>query len=60
NVDIRKSPRMVDSAPSVVTREGPEPRSGNWPPVEKPTPPQERKAYPGEGREILREEKNKW
>ena len=60
SVDIRKKPRLVDSAPSVITREGPEPRPDHWPPVEKPTPPQERKVYPGEGREILHEEKNKW
>jgi catechol 2,3-dioxygenase-like lactoylglutathione lyase family enzyme len=60
SVDIRKNPRLVDSAPSVVTREGPEPTSGHWPSVEKPTPPQERKVYPGEGREILREERNVW
>ena len=51
--------RVVEAA-SVIVREGPEPRPGNWPPVEEPTPPQERKAYPGEGREILHEEKNKW
>ena len=60
SVDIRKNPRLVDSAPSEVTREGPEPRPGHWPPVEEPTPPQEQKVYPGEGREILREEKNVW
>jgi catechol 2,3-dioxygenase-like lactoylglutathione lyase family enzyme len=60
SVDIRKNPRLVDSAPSVVTLEGPEPLPGHWPPVEEPTPPQERKVYPGEGREILREEKNSW
>ena len=60
SVDIRMNPRLVDSAPSVVTREGPEPRPGHWPPVEEPTPPQERKVYPGEGRELVKEEKNKW
>jgi catechol 2,3-dioxygenase-like lactoylglutathione lyase family enzyme len=60
NVDIRKNPRLVDSAPSMVTREGPEPRPGHWHPVEEPTPPQERKVYPGEGRELVNEEKNKW
>ena len=60
SVDIRKNPRLVDSAPSVVAREGPEPRPGHWPPVGEPTPPQERKVYPGEGRELVKEEKNKW
>ena len=60
SVDIRKSPRLVDSNPSAIARQGPEPHPDQWPPVEKPTPPQERKVYPGEGREVLREEKNKW
>ena len=60
SVDIRKNPRLVDSAPSEVTREGPESRPGHWPPVEEPTPPQERKVYPGEGRELVNEEKNVW
>ncbi len=59
-VDIRKSPRLVDSNPSAIAREGTEPGPDQWPPVQEPTPPQERKVYPGEGREILREEKNKW
>jgi len=44
----------------VIAREGPEPRPDHWPPVEEPTPPQERKVYPGEGRELVNEEKNVW
>ena len=59
-VDIRKSPRMVDSAPSAVTREGPEPQPEHWPKVTEPTPPEERKVYPGEGRELVNENKNVW
>ncbi|UCE82967.1 MAG: VOC family protein [Deltaproteobacteria bacterium] len=59
-VDIRKSPRMVDSSPSTVALEGPEPQPDHWPEVTEPTPPEERKVYPGEGRELVREEKNVW
>ena len=59
-VDIRSNPRMVASRPSAVTIEGPEPRPGQWPPVTEPTKPEERKVYPGEGRELVNEEKNKW
>jgi hypothetical protein len=51
---------MVDSAPSNVTREGPEPQPNHWPEVAEPTPPEERKVYPGEGRELVIEEKNVW
>ena len=60
SVDIRKSPRMVDSAPSTVSREGPEPRPNQWPSAEKPTLPEKRQVYPGEGRELIKEEKNIW
>ena len=60
SVDIRKSPRLVDSNPSAIAREGAEPRPDQWPPVEGFAPPQERRVYPGEGREILREDKNVW
>jgi catechol 2,3-dioxygenase-like lactoylglutathione lyase family enzyme len=48
-VDIRAHPSMVDKAPSVVTREGPEPQVGHWPPVTEPTPADDYMAYPGEG-----------
>ena len=60
SVDIRESPKMVDSAPSTVSREGPEPRPDQWPPVDKPTLSEKRKVYPGEGRELIKEEKNIW
>lgn len=48
NVDVRKNPVMLDSKPSAVTLEGSESREDYWPQVVRPTPPQERQAYPGE------------
>lgn len=58
-VNIRKNPRMVASAPSDVTQEGPEPHFDKWPQVERPTPENERRVYPGEGLELLQEKKEK-
>jgi len=59
-VDIRESPKMVDSSPSTVTREGPDPQPHKWPPVREPTPVEERRVYPGEGRDLVRKDKNVW
>jgi catechol 2,3-dioxygenase-like lactoylglutathione lyase family enzyme len=59
-VDVRGDPRMVDSRPSAVAREGPEPDADRWPRVRRPTPAGEREVYPGEGRELLREARNVW
>lgn len=53
-VDIRKEPRMLDAAPSAIAQEGPEPRPDKWPPVENPTPIEDRKIYPGELRKLGR------
>lgn len=50
--DIRRKPVMIDAQPSAITREGPEPQSGRWPEVKKPTPLQERRVYPGAGSEL--------
>ncbi len=52
-VDIRSSPAMVDKQPSRTAQEGPNPVPGVWPEVKTPTPPAERRIYPGEGREFL-------
>jgi catechol 2,3-dioxygenase-like lactoylglutathione lyase family enzyme len=52
-VDIRRHPRMVDTAPSEITREGSEPQVERWPPVTAPTPVEERKVYPGAGTELF-------
>jgi len=52
-IDIRKNPKMADKAPSDVTMEGPEPQYEKWPPVNEPTPKEERKVYPGQGSEMF-------
>jgi catechol 2,3-dioxygenase-like lactoylglutathione lyase family enzyme len=59
-VDFRKQPCMVDPAPSHVTLEGPEPRQGKWPAVKEPTPPDERRVYPGQGMDLVSGEKKNW
>lgn len=59
-VDLRAHPVMVDSSPSAVTLEGPEPNAGVWPQVETPTPPEEQRAYPGEGAELTAGIKRNW
>lgn len=59
-VDVRKTPRMVDSSPSKVTLEGFEPTAGMWPDVVEPTPREERAAYPGEGIDLISGEKKNW
>jgi catechol 2,3-dioxygenase-like lactoylglutathione lyase family enzyme len=59
-VDVRKTPRMVDSKPSGMTLEGPEPNGGHWPSVTEPTPLEERSVYPGEGVELVSGEKKNW
>ncbi len=50
--DPRKEPRIVDRAPSEITREGAEPQLDKWPAVKKPTPKSARAVYPGAGSEL--------
>lgn len=50
-VDIRKTPVMIDSEPSKLAGEGAEPVPGRWPEVSNPTA---REVYPGEGESIVR------
>ena len=50
--DLRAKPHMVDRDPPASGREGPDPVPGRWPEPD-PAPPGERRAYPGEGLEIL-------
>jgi len=59
-VDIRKHPVMVDTAPSDVTKEGPDPVPEKWPPVENPTAPDARAIYPGEGTQLLKGKGSVW
>lgn len=56
-IDIRKNPAMMDTKPSAITREGPEPQSDKWPKVKNPTPKEERMVYPGAGSELFHEKK---
>ena len=55
-VDLRARPAMKDSEPTDCAREGAEPVAGRWPAPARPTPPAERRVFPGEG-EVFREEK---
>jgi catechol 2,3-dioxygenase-like lactoylglutathione lyase family enzyme len=52
-IDIRRNPVMADSSLSAVAMEGAEPRHEIWPKPEVPTAAEERKAYPGQGREFF-------
>jgi catechol 2,3-dioxygenase-like lactoylglutathione lyase family enzyme len=52
--DVRKTPVMADPEPSAAAREGDAPNAGIWPMVQRPTPLQERKIYPGEGSRYFR------
>lgn len=51
--DVRKNPVMADSNPVETAREGSEPRPEKWPPVTRPTPPTERRVYPGAGARLF-------
>jgi catechol 2,3-dioxygenase-like lactoylglutathione lyase family enzyme len=57
-IDIHRHPKISDLAPSAVSQEGPEPHYEKWPKVEKPTLPEDRKIYPGQGREFFPDRKN--
>jgi catechol 2,3-dioxygenase-like lactoylglutathione lyase family enzyme len=52
-IDIRRNPKMADSAPTALAREGADAQPGRWPPVDKPTAPSERRIYPGAGSELF-------
>ena len=52
-IDVRRTPRMGDSDPSAITLEGAEPRFEMWPTVKSPTPPGQRRVYPGAGSELF-------
>ncbi len=53
SIDVRKNPRMADLQPSAITQEGPEPQPDKWPSVERSTPLEERRVYPGAGSEMF-------
>jgi catechol 2,3-dioxygenase-like lactoylglutathione lyase family enzyme len=51
--DVRSEPLMVDRQPTPAAQEGPEPQFDHWPRVERKTPKNERKVYPGAGSELF-------
>jgi catechol 2,3-dioxygenase-like lactoylglutathione lyase family enzyme len=51
--DIRERPVMADTNPTAITREGSEPQPNKWPPVQNPTPAEDRVIYPGVGSELF-------
>lgn len=58
-VDVRRTPRMIDPHPAKLALEGPWPRPQHWPdPI--PVPEDERQIYPGEGEEFRDESRNVW
>ncbi|MFP5214023.1 MAG: VOC family protein [Acidobacteriota bacterium] len=60
SLDVRKHPVMVDQTPSAKALEGPEPRPDVWPSVNATTPLEDRKVYPGEGRELVEGVRRNW
>ena len=52
-IDIRKDPKLADKDPSFVAQEGSEPLYDKWPAVERPTPKEEYRVYPGQGSEMF-------
>jgi catechol 2,3-dioxygenase-like lactoylglutathione lyase family enzyme len=48
-IDLRRHPRMKDKHPLAEALEGDRARRDCWPQPERPTPPDERFVYPGEG-----------
>lgn len=60
DVDVRKTPRMLDKNPQPLIAEGPEPQPGKWPPVRTPTPAEDRRSYPGEGSELGEDKDRPW
>jgi len=60
-VDLAAAPKLVDTDPVSAALEGFMPRFEMWPPVERPTPEDERDIFPGEGIELVTgEKKNRW
>jgi catechol 2,3-dioxygenase-like lactoylglutathione lyase family enzyme len=54
-VDIKKNPTLKDKKPTAIAQEGTEPQPGKWPEATKPTLPEDRMVYPGEGMILLEE-----
>lgn len=52
-VSLSANPKMLDSSPSDITKEGAEPQPDKWPSVDKITPPEKRRIYPGELKKLV-------
>lgn len=52
-MDFHEKAAMMDSAPSAVTLEGPDPVPGKWPEPGAPVPEEDRRVYPGEGLDVV-------
>lgn len=48
-IDIRKDPALKDRQPTATALEGADPQSGHWKTMDRPTPREDRRVYPGEG-----------
>lgn len=53
DVDLRETPIMVDSSPSLEAQKGSEQQAHVWPAVTRPTPMDERATYEGEGQQVV-------
>ncbi|EPR40242.1 Glyoxalase/bleomycin resistance protein/dioxygenase [Desulfovibrio sp. X2] len=53
SVDVRRYPVMADDHPSPAAMEGNGPQPGHWPGPGEPTPEEDRRAYPGDGQQIV-------
>lgn len=58
-VDVRAHPLLADRSPTRAAAEGSEPRAGHWPPVTRPTAPEDRVVYPGAGSELFSDDHNR-
>lgn len=58
-MDLNRTPRMIDRKPTACAGEGPWPRPDVWPSWRK-IPEAERTVYPGEGEEFRDDARNLW
>lgn len=52
-ISLSANPKMMDISPSDITKEGPEPQLDKWPGIDRTTPPEERKVYPGDLKRLI-------
>jgi catechol 2,3-dioxygenase-like lactoylglutathione lyase family enzyme len=59
-LNVQRIPVLVDRSPSDTAMEGPNPVLGKWPSVPYPTSAEERRVYPGEGKDLLEDPHTNW